>query len=70
MQGARPTTSWVEGEIIADEHQLSIKKVAPPGEHQIEIGVYEPASGGRLTVFDSSGQALGDRLLLGAVQVQ
>ncbi|HPL27052.1 MAG TPA: glycosyltransferase family 39 protein [Anaerolineae bacterium] len=69
-QGSRPTTSWVKGEIIVDEYQLVVKADAPLGEHQIEIGVYEPASGRRLAVFDSSGQALGDRVLLCAVQVQ
>ena len=50
VRGARPTTGWVEGEVIMDEYELVVKGDAPTGEHQIEVGLYEPESGRRLSV--------------------
>jgi len=41
---------------------------APPGEHVIEVGMYDPATVQRLPVLDAVGGA-GDRVLLGRVQV-
>ncbi len=68
-RGARPTTGWVQGEIIVDEHELVVRDDAPTGAHQVEIGMYEAASGQRLPVTDRAGQPLGDRLLLDTIQV-
>ena len=54
-QGQRPTGGWADGEYVEDVHQLAI----PPagGPWQVEVGLYDPASGERL----------GDRLLLAPV---
>lgn len=70
MRGERPTTSWVEGEVIVDEYELAVRSDAPTGEHQIEVGLYEPGSGRRLGATGKAGEALGDRVLLEAVQVR
>jgi len=70
VRGTRPTTSWVEGEVIVDEYELVVKGDAPTGEHQIEVGLYEPESGRRLSVTGEMGEALGDRALLAEVQVR
>jgi hypothetical protein len=70
VRGARPTTSWVEGEVIVDGYELVVKGDAPTGEHQIEVGLYEPVSGRRLSVTGEMGEALGDRVLLAPVQIR
>jgi len=65
MKGAYPTTGWVEGEVITDEYEITVKSEAPPGEYQIEVGMYDAATGQRLPVFDEDGTPLpGDRILL------
>ncbi len=43
---SRPTTSWVEGEYVLDEHTLN----APPAEgaYEVRVGLYDAESGERL----------------------
>jgi len=47
----RPTTSWLPGEIILDEHNLSLENV-PSGSYQLNIGMYDPDTGVRLALDD------------------
>ena len=44
-QGSVPTTTWAPGDLILDEYQLQLPPDAPPGEYEIEVGLYDPASG-------------------------
>jgi hypothetical protein len=67
--GLRPTTSWLEGEVIADEYEVPIKTGAPPGEYTIEIGMYEASTGGRLQVWGESGDTEGNRIILHKIQI-
>jgi hypothetical protein len=57
--GALPTTRWDTGEIIPDRHQIEFPLVQP-GEYRLIAGMYNPATGQRLPVFDSSGVPGGD----------
>jgi mannosyltransferase len=66
--GARPTTTWQTGEVIADNYGVLIMLATPPGEHQLEIGMYDAQTGERLPVVEE-GQVLGDRLVLEPVRV-
>jgi hypothetical protein len=43
----RPTTGWLPGEIILDEHTLSLEGL-PPGRYQLDVGLYDPETGVRL----------------------
>lgn len=46
-QWSRPTTGWLPGEFVPDPYVLA---VAPPaGGYTIRVGVYDPATGQRLT---------------------
>lgn len=56
--GESPTTTWVKGEYLIDEFDLDL----PPNvvEYQIRVGMYDPNSGARLSVFDASGAQVGD----------
>jgi len=69
-QGMRPTTGWLPGEVISDEYTLTLPPDAAPGEYRIEVGLYEPGSGERLTASDAAGQVMGDHLILGSVTVR
>jgi hypothetical protein len=65
VKGTYPTTSWVEGEVISDEYEIAVNPDAPSGEYQIEVGMYDAATGHRLPVFGKDGTRVpGDRILL------
>ena len=68
MGGARLTTTWEEGEIIADNYGVLVLPATPPGEHQLEIGMYNLETGERLTVLEDE-EVLGDHIVLGPIQV-
>lgn len=62
--GRRPTTSWVQGEIIVDPHLLRWREEYS-GTCPIEVGLYDPSTGERLPTYDRAGNRLPyDRLLL------
>jgi hypothetical protein len=69
--GAFPTTGWVSGEYITDEYAIPIPAEAPTGEYQIEIGMYNPNTGQRLSVCvtDACDQT-DDKVLLPGLTVQ
>lgn len=46
--GNRPTTSWVAGEYIVDEHALTLEDTAYRGRARIEVGLYDPDTGQRV----------------------
>jgi len=66
--GARPTTTWNEGEILADNYGVLVLPATPPGEHQLEIGMYNRETGERLAV-SRNGEALGDHIVLEPIEV-
>ena len=58
--GQFPTPGWLPGEYLADAHPLVIAAGAPPGSYRIAIGLYDPATGERLTASHG-----GDEYVLG-----
>jgi hypothetical protein len=66
--GMRPTTTWQEGEMLADNYGVLVLPGTPPGEHQLEIGMYDLETGERLPV-SKDGEPLGDHILLEPVEV-
>ncbi len=56
MGGDYPTTLWEPGEIIADEHLVTVHADAPAGHYRLAIGLYRPADGVRLPVRDAAGE--------------
>ena len=61
----RPTTGWLPGEFIVDEHQLQLPDALPAGSYALQAGLYDAASGQRLS---SSSNPAGT-VLLQPVQV-
>ncbi len=66
-----PTSFWREegGERLLSSMRLALPGDLAPGVYQVEIGVYNQASGERLPVLHE-GQAVADRLLLAPVEVR
>ena len=70
LQGHYPTTVWQPGEVILDVHPLAIPTDTPPGEYELEAGLYELETMTRLPAYDALGQRLpDDRVLLGSIVV-
>jgi hypothetical protein len=64
--GFYPTTKWELGEIVRDQYDLVISPEAPPGQYQLEIGMYLAETGERLKVWGSKA----DRVLLKEVEIR
>ena len=59
-----PTTVWEPGEIITDEHVVSLPAELAPGQHTIQVVLYSGANGERLPVSQGNQPQPGDRLVL------
>ncbi len=69
--GARPTNSWLAGEVTVDTYKVTVAPDAPPGRYTFAVGMYDLATLQRLPAFDANGQRLpDDRVLLGQVEVR
>lgn len=70
-QRAYPTSVWTVGEIVRDQFAIVIPADAPPGEYQLQTGLYLLATMTRLPVTDALGTPLSsDAVPLGVIQVQ
>ncbi len=49
--GFRPTTGWRAGEVIIDEHKLSIPEGLGAGEYTLWVGLYDPETSQRPPIF-------------------
>lgn len=59
-----PTSFWWPGEVVEDETTVNLEDVSP-GKYGIAIGIYNPASGERLSLVDGNGNEIPDgRLIL------
>jgi 4-amino-4-deoxy-L-arabinose transferase-like glycosyltransferase len=68
--GALPTDRWDVGQIVQDNYALVVSPDALPGPHTLEVGMYLLRTLDRLPVRDpDSGAVLGDRVVLGSVEV-
>ena len=60
----------MQGEVVSDTYRFQLPGDAPPGSYAIEVGIYDPATGQRLTALDPVRQFTGDHVLLGSVEVK
>jgi 4-amino-4-deoxy-L-arabinose transferase-like glycosyltransferase len=63
-----PRHTWQPDDEFVQVHRLNIENV-PPGKYRLALGLYNRADNGRWAATDRSGQALGDRIILGEVEV-
>jgi|GEM_PF-1655177 len=68
VYGSYPTTRWQPGEIIPDPYTLVLPPALPPGTYQIRAGLYDPATGNRLPIWDPQNDAEGNSVMLAQVQ--
>jgi 4-amino-4-deoxy-L-arabinose transferase-like glycosyltransferase len=69
VDGFYLTTGWEAGEIARDQYDILISPDAPPGEYQIEVGMYLAETGERLAIKDETGQVQDNRVVLRQVRV-
>jgi len=65
--GQHPTSQWVEGEVVVDEHELILADNVLPGEYQIEVGMYDWRSRERLAVSEGGQWVTENRVILETV---
>jgi hypothetical protein len=49
LNGLRPSSGWARGEVISDRYRISLPAELPPGVYQIEVGLYRPVDGSRVS---------------------
>ncbi|MCB0208271.1 MAG: glycosyltransferase family 39 protein [Anaerolineae bacterium] len=47
--GRYPTTAWIAQDTVVDRYTLTLNDGAPPGDYHLLVGMYNPASGERLS---------------------
>ncbi len=74
LGGATPThlwfPKWLPGQTMSDPYRLVIPENLPPGQYQIEVGLYEMISQRRLAMHDVDGNQVGDRYIAGSIIVE
>jgi hypothetical protein len=72
VEGSRPTTVWVPGEVVVDTHLVPVPGDLPAGEYVVEVGMYDAGIAGlpRLPVLGPEGKGQTDRVLFGPVAVR
>jgi hypothetical protein len=50
QDGRAPTTGWVVGEVLDDEYVVTLPPNTAAGSYSVEIGIYDPKNGDRLTL--------------------
>jgi len=67
--GTYPTTDWLPDLPLRDSYELLIPADAPPGDYQLEVGMYRPMTGERLPVSGRGADFEARRLLLPVIRV-
>ena len=62
--GSLPTSTWLEGEIVYDEHLLHLPPDLTDGDYRVEVGLYVLDSMERLPVLDASGRKVANSVTL------
>ena len=57
-----PMTRWPADKYVRDRHRLAALPGTPPGEYEIEVGLYRQDTGGRLLAIGPEGASSGVRL--------
>lgn len=65
VQGTRPTSTWQPGDTIIDPYNVQLSPDLPPGDYRLHVGLYLLATGQRLSVLDSMGNAVDDKFEVG-----
>ena len=69
MLWAYPTSAWSAGEIVADRIILALPADLAPGRYRLWIGLYDEATGERLSVSHEGERLPDERLLMADVEM-
>jgi hypothetical protein len=69
LGGAAPTHSWAPGQVIVDEIPVPVLSDTLPGSYRVVVGLYDPVSGDRLPVYDTTGGELPNRQTVLPIEV-
>lgn len=67
VKGSFPTGGWTPGERLVDRYSLVLPAGAPAGRYRVEVGMYRPESGQRLSVGPVP--AKDNRIIIGELSV-
>jgi hypothetical protein len=65
-----PTSTWLIGEVIVDDHHLALPAGAPPDLHPVAVGLYHWPTGERLQAVNGEDKPVGDSVLLTSIDVE
>ena len=68
--GAFPTTSWVQGEVLSDTYQLELPADLRPGSYRLIVRMYDPTTLAVLPATGADGGLAGDSLTLATVEIR
>jgi len=58
--GCCPANTWVEGEVIVDEHLIALGTGLVPGTYSLVVGLYDEETESRVSAYDADGAPLAD----------
>jgi hypothetical protein len=67
--GKAPTRMWYPGQVVRDQHRLTVSPDAHPGSYRVAVGVYLLSTMERLSLTDHDGQILDDKVLLMEIDI-
>jgi hypothetical protein len=65
-----PTDRWRPGQIITDQHALSLSPNIPPGLYPLQVGLYLPDTFERLNLLDAAGNPAGTSVTLTTIEIR
>jgi hypothetical protein len=68
IHGSYPTSGWIPGEIIEDRYEVPMEKKAPAWKYDIFVGMYDPLTGERLSIYSPKAPVSENRVWLTQVQ--
>ena len=69
-QGLYPTSLWSAGDTIANRYVLTLPETAfAPNQAQLEVGLYDFATGERLLAYGPDGELLGDNARFHEIEI-
>jgi hypothetical protein len=71
LGGKSPTSEWRPNILIADAIVLPVDSDTLIGQtYRLELGMYDPASGKRLSIVDANGQSIGDTVVVAPFTIE
>jgi hypothetical protein len=67
--GGLPTTRWPLDKYVWDEYEIYVPPQTPPGEYQVNVGLYLMSDGYRLRREDGDQEGGADSIVIGSIEV-